>query len=76
MGAEIPFTPRAQRVLELSWKVACELGHSYIAPEHLLLAIMAEGDGIAARVMEKVGIDKGLICVRVREELLKSESEG
>ncbi len=57
VAIEIPFTPRAKRVLELSWDEARQLGHNYIGTEHLLLGIIREGDGIASRVLEKIGVD-------------------
>jgi ATP-dependent Clp protease ATP-binding subunit ClpA len=57
VAVEIPFTPRAKRVLELSWQAARELGHNYIGSEHLLLGLIEEGDGVSARVLEKLGVD-------------------
>ncbi len=48
-SVEIPFTPRAKRVLELSWDEARQLGHNYIGTEHLLLGLIREGEGVAAR---------------------------
>jgi ATP-dependent Clp protease ATP-binding subunit ClpA len=58
---EVPFTPRTKRVLELSWDEARQLGHDYIGTEHLLLGIVREGDGVAVRVLENLGIDLNLI---------------
>ena len=52
VAVEIPFTPRAKRVLELSWDEARQLGHNYIGTEHLLLGLIREGEGVAARVLE------------------------
>ena len=52
VAVEIPFTPRAKRVLELSWDEARQLGHNYIGVEHLLLGLIREGEGVAARVIE------------------------
>ncbi|KAG6410431.1 hypothetical protein SASPL_128491 [Salvia splendens] len=57
VAVEIPFTPRAKRVLELSLEEARQLGHNYIAPEHLLLALLREGEGVSARVLEALGAD-------------------
>jgi ATP-dependent Clp protease ATP-binding subunit ClpC len=57
VAVEIPFTPRAKRVLELSWDEARQLGHNYIGTEHLLLGLIREGEGVAARVLENLGID-------------------
>jgi ATP-dependent Clp protease ATP-binding subunit ClpA len=52
-----PFTPRAKKVLELSWREALRLGHKYIGTEHLLLGIISEGEGVAAQVLVRLGID-------------------
>ena len=49
VAVEIPFTPRAKRVLELSWDEARQLGHNYIGTEHLLLGLVREGEGVARR---------------------------
>ena len=64
---EIPFTPRAKRVLELSVDEARQLGHNYVGTEHLLLGLIREGEGIAARVLLELGVDRK----KVREETLK-----
>ena len=53
----IPFTPRAKKVLALSASEARGLGHSYVGTEHILLGLLREGEGIAARVLENLGID-------------------
>ncbi|HEX5053775.1 MAG TPA: Clp protease N-terminal domain-containing protein [Planctomycetota bacterium] len=55
--SQVPFTPRAKRVLELSLHEAVQLGHDYIGTEHLLLALIGEHEGIAARVSRKVGVE-------------------
>ena len=52
---EVPFTPQAKRVLELSIEEARQLGHNYIGTEHLLLGIMKEGQSIAAKILEGLG---------------------
>ncbi|MBN1825917.1 MAG: ATP-dependent Clp protease ATP-binding subunit [Candidatus Eisenbacteria bacterium] len=64
---EIPFTPRAKRVLELAVEEARLLGHSYVGTEHLLLGLIREGEGVAARALIDLGADKK----KVREETLK-----
>ena len=51
------FTPRARRVLTLAQEEAQRLNHNYIGTEHLLLGIIGEGDGIAARVLTKLAVD-------------------
>jgi ATP-dependent Clp protease ATP-binding subunit ClpC len=52
---EVPFTPQAKRVLELSIEEARQLGHNYIGTEHLLLGLMKEGQSIAAKILESLG---------------------
>ncbi len=64
---EIPFTPRAKRVLELAVEEARTLGHNYVGTEHLLLGLIREGEGVAAKVLLELGVDRK----RVREETLK-----
>lgn len=54
---EIPFTPRAKRVLELAEEESDLLGHNYIGTEHLLLGTIGVEDGIALRVLENLGVD-------------------
>jgi ATP-dependent Clp protease ATP-binding subunit ClpC len=56
-SGHIPFTPRAKRVLELSWRESDQMGHHYIGTEHILLGLVREGDGVAARVLVKLGAD-------------------
>lgn len=62
-----PFTPGAKRVLELTLRESQQLGHDYIGPEHLLLGLIAEADGIAARVLLAHGADLN----RVRQHVLQ-----
>ena len=57
VAVEIPFTPRAKKVLELSWDEARQLGHNYIGTEHLLLGLIREGEGIGTKVLENLGVD-------------------
>ena len=71
VAVEIPFTPRAKRVLELSWDEARQLGHNYIGTEHLLLGLIREGEGVAARVLENLGVDLN----RVRTNVIKMLGE-
>lgn len=65
VAVEIPFTPRAKRVLELSLEEARQLGHNYIGSEHLLLGLLREGEGVAARVLENLGADSNNIRTQV-----------
>jgi len=63
---QLPFTPRAKKVLELSMEEAGNLGHNYIGTEHLLLGLIKENEGIAAQVL----INLGVKLEDVREEVL------
>jgi len=75
VAVEIPFTPRAKRVLELSWDEARQLGHNYIGTEHLLLGLIREGEGVAARVLENSGIDLNKIRSNVIKILGESKPQ-
>ncbi len=74
VAVEIPFTPRAKRVLELSWDEARQFGHNYIGTEHLLLGLIREGEGVAARVLDNLGVD----LAKVRQHIIRllGESSG
>ena len=71
VAVEIPFTPRAKRVLELSLEEARQLGHNYIGTEHLLLGLIREGEGVAARVLENLGVD----LAKVRTQVIRMFGE-
>lgn len=75
VAVEIPFTPRAKRVLELSWDEARQLGHNYIGTEHLLLGLIREGEGVAARVLENLGVDLNKIRSNVVKMLGDSKPQ-
>ena len=62
-----PFTPRAKKVLELSLREALQLGHNYIGPEHMLLGLVREGEGVAATVLQILGAD----LARVRQQVIQ-----
>jgi len=66
VAVEIPFTPRAKRVLEVSIEEARDLTHSYIGTEHILLALLEEEDGVATRVLENLDVD----LAKVRSTIL------
>ncbi|MGA1489261.1 MAG: ATP-dependent Clp protease ATP-binding subunit [Planctomycetota bacterium] len=66
-AGQLPFTPRAKKVLELSQEEANELGHNYIGTEHLLLGLIREEDGVAAQVM----MDLGVKLDEVKSEVLE-----
>src|SRR5579872_5344147 len=74
VAVEIPFTPRAKRVLELSWDEARQLGHNYIGTEHLLLGLIREGEGVAARVLTNLGVDPAKVRVQTTS-LLGAEGQ-
>ncbi|MBK8574166.1 MAG: ATP-dependent Clp protease ATP-binding subunit [Elusimicrobia bacterium] len=69
---EIPFTPRAKKVLELAVEEAQNMGHNYVGTEHLLLGLIREEEGVAARVMENLGVRLDV----VREEVISLLGEG
>ncbi len=62
-----PFTPRAKKVLELSLREALQLGHNYIGTEHMLLGLVREGEGVAAQVLQGLGVD----LPRVRQQVIQ-----
>ncbi|HOW67736.1 MAG TPA: ATP-dependent Clp protease ATP-binding subunit, partial [Verrucomicrobiota bacterium] len=63
----IPYTPRVKKVLALAQKEAKKLGHTYVGTEHILLGLLVEGDGVAARVLKDLEID----IEQARQEVLK-----
>lgn len=65
---EIPLTPRTKRLIEVARAEARNLNHNYVAPEHLLLAIIKEGEGVAVAILQRMGVD----IVRLRNELLNN----
>jgi ATP-dependent Clp protease ATP-binding subunit ClpC len=68
---EIPFTPRVKRVFEQALIEARQLGQSYISPEHLLLALARDGEGVASRILENLGAD----LANLRTQLIRSMGE-
>jgi hypothetical protein len=69
---EVGLTPRAKRVIELAIDESRRLGHRYIGTEHLLLGLVREGEGVAAGVLESMGVNLD----RVRAEVVRSVTEG
>jgi ATP-dependent Clp protease ATP-binding subunit ClpC len=57
LAGQIPFTPRAKKVLELALREGMSLGHDYIGTEHILLGIARENGGVAARILRDLGAD-------------------
>ena len=67
MIGNIPYTPRVKKVLALAGKEAKALNHSYVGTEHILLGLLREGEGVAARVLKRLEVDPA----RTRNEILK-----
>jgi Clp amino terminal domain, pathogenicity island component len=65
--SQVPFTPRAKRVLERSLRESLRLGHHYIGPEHILLGLTQQNDGVAARIL--LGFDAD--AEKIRDELFR-----
>lgn len=65
----VPFSPRAKRVLEMAVEEARELGHNYIGTEHLLLGLLREGEGVAAKLLQANNITLEQVRSAVREAL-------
>ena len=57
VASEIPFTPRAKRVLEMAVHEGKDLGQNFVGTEHILLALIAESDGVAMRTLDKLGVN-------------------
>lgn len=66
-GSTIHYTPRAKKVIELSMDEARKLGHSYVGTEHILLGVIREGEGVAARVLNNLGIS----LTKARQQVLQ-----
>lgn len=72
----IHYTPRAKKVIELSMDEARKLGHSYVGTEHILLGLIREGEGVAARVLNNLGVSLNKARQQVLQLLGSSESGG
>ncbi|MBP0001845.1 MAG: ATP-dependent Clp protease ATP-binding subunit [Cyanobacteria bacterium SID2] len=68
-SAEIPFTPRAKRIFEQAVEEARQLGHNYIAPEHILLGMTRDEEGVAATVLHNLGVDLSEVRTQVMKQL-------
>ena len=66
-SGHIPFTPRSKKVLELSLREALNLGGDYIGTEHILLALLREGDGVGAQILVGAGVDLN----RARQQIIE-----
>src|SRR6058998_750629 len=69
-AGQIPFTPRAKKVLELALREAISMGHGYIGTEHILLGLARENGGVAARMLLDAGVD----AERIRGEVVAALS--
>nr|YP_010448082.1 Clp protease ATP binding subunit [Nitzschia dubiiformis]UTQ75563.1 Clp protease ATP binding subunit [Nitzschia dubiiformis] len=71
VASEIPFTPRAKRVLEMAVHESKDLGQNFVGTEHILLALIAESDGVAMRTLDKLNVDiqklRNLILTYIEE---------
>jgi len=71
VASEIPFTPRAKRVLEMAVHEGKDLGQNFVGTEHILLALIAESDGVAMRTLDKLNVDihklRNLILAYIEE---------
>src|SRR5512143_2072950 len=67
MLGNVPYTPRVKKVLQLAAKEAKALNHTYVGTEHILLGLLREGDGVAARVLKNLDVD----IEQTRQEILK-----
>src|SRR4051794_24427772 len=65
-----PFTPRAKKVLDLALREALSLSHNYIGTEHILLGLVRENEGVAARILLDLGAD----AEKVRDEIIRTLS--
>jgi hypothetical protein len=68
-SGHIPFTPRAKKSLELSLREALQLGNGYIGTGHLMLGVIRQGDNVAIKVLDKLGVDLSNLRARVTQEL-------
>jgi len=71
-AGHIPFTPRSKKVLELSLREALSLGSDHIGTEHVLLALLREGDGVGAQILVGAGVDLN----RARQQIINLLHEG
>ncbi len=75
VSGDIPFTPKAKKVIELAMEEARNLGHNYIGTEHLLLGLIREGEGVASQVLVNMDMDLNKVR-RAVMELLGSSTIG
>jgi len=66
-AGQVPFTPRAKKVLELALREALSLGHNYVGTEHVLLGLARENEGVASRILLDLGAD----AERIRNQVIR-----
>ena len=71
LPVEIPFTPRAKRIFETAMKEARQMGNNYIGPEHILLGLLQDNEGVASKVLENLGVDRS----QIRTEVIRALGE-
>ncbi len=71
MPSEIPFTPRAKRVFESALKESRQIGDNSISPEHILLGLLQDGEGVAAKVLENFNVDRS----GLRNDVIRATGE-
>ncbi len=76
MIGNIPYTPRVRKVLLLAAKEAKSLNHTYVGTEHILLGLLREGDGVAARVLKNLDVDIDVTRQNILQELDPNFSAG
>jgi ATP-dependent Clp protease ATP-binding subunit ClpA len=69
LGGHVPFSGRSKKVLELSLREALRLGHNWIGTEHILLGLLREGEGLAAKIMVEAGINLDDLRSRTEQAL-------
>ena len=75
VASEIPFTPRAKRVLEMAVQEGKDIGQNYVGTEHILLALIAEEDGVAIRTIEKLGVDIAQLRKKTLDLIKENQEE-
>jgi dihydroneopterin aldolase len=71
-GPQVPFTPRSKKAFELALRESMHLGHNYIGTEHVLLGLVRENEGVAARVLSNLGVEAD----EVRREVIRRLGDG
>ena len=79
MGEEkvelVGFTPRTKRVFEIASNEARNMGHNYVSTEHLLLGLIAEGEGIAATILRRMGVEPQKVAEKIIQRITQDASK-